>query len=500
MAAPPIPVPSLLSLDREARRDLGILAVVTVALRIPAFVAERHLTFDDGVFGASAVAMRAGGRPFRDVFSSQGPLFLPLLWVADLVGFRQLNSPRLLSVAAGVVLVVAVYLAAREVGDRVGALLAAGLTSGGASVLWVTGPVAADGVALAFATVTMFLILRWRHDLTVPRAIWVGLAVSAAISVKSLTGVVLIPVAVALLAGRRWAPILAGALTAVAFHFALWLPWGVADVWDQAYAYHLDVAGSRTPWANLKKTLSTLGDRDLPLLALVVLVLVMALVRTRRRRAAEPAKHRVGRPAESAVERLARLGRHPDVLLGLWVAAVVLMLLAQQPMWRPHVSHLVPPIALLAARHRPPVLVLAAAAVLVVPYHLVHAWEVLQPTPYRGASATVVAALRGLPDGALAISDDPGIVWRAGRRTTDDLVDTSILRIETGRMDEDSVVEAAERSDVCAVAVRSQQRWGSFPGLPERLAAAGYQVAQDDPGGRVLYLKVACGAGRFPEP
>ena len=38
--------------------------------------------------------MRHGGRPYRDVFSSQGPLFLPVVWAADLLGARlAVNSP-----------------------------------------------------------------------------------------------------------------------------------------------------------------------------------------------------------------------------------------------------------------------------------------------------------------------------------------------------------------------------------------------------------------------
>jgi hypothetical protein len=498
---PPMEPPSAPLLDRVARRDLGLLAAVTVALRIPALLAERHLTFDDGVFGASAVAMRAGGQPFRDVFSSQGPLFLPLLWLFDLLGFRRLDSPRLLSVAAGVVLVAAVYLAAREVADRSGALLAAGLTTGCASVLWVTGPVAADGVALAFAAITMCLILRWRDDLTVRRAIWIGLAVSAAISVKSLIGVVLIPVAIALLAGRRLTPILAGAGTAVAFHFALWLPWGVGNVWDQAYAYHLDVAGSRTPWANLKKTLSTLGDRDLPLVACVVLILVMVAWRAVRHRSGPPEAELVGEARQERRRSPTSSGWvGPDALLGLWTAAVVLMLLAEHPMWRPHVSHLVPPIALLVARHRPPWKAVAAAAVLVVPYHLVHAWEVLHPAPYRGGSADVVAALRGLPDDALAISDDPGIVWRAGRRTSDDLVDTSVLRIETDRMDTESVMASASLPGMCAVSVRSEHRWGSFDDLPARLRSAGFHLRFVDERDRALYVREECGGVAITRP
>jgi 4-amino-4-deoxy-L-arabinose transferase-like glycosyltransferase len=477
--------------DRTTRLDLTALVVGTVVLRLPALFAERHLTFDDGVFGASAIAMRHGGAPFRQVFSSQGPLFLPLLWLVDLLGLRRLDSPRLLAVLAGVVLVVAVYLIGRAVIDRPGALLAAGLASISASVLWVTGPLAADGVALALATVAMLLVLRWREDVTVGRAIAIGVAVSAAISVKALLGVVLLPVAVVLLAGRRLWPIVAGGAAALAFHFALWVPWGASKVWDQAYQYHLDVAGSRTPGRNLAKTLSTLGDRDLPVVAAVVLALAAAAWALRAARARDRSPDR--RSSAPMIERLARWGQHPDVLLGLWLAAVVLMLLTEHPMWRPHVAHLVPPLALLAARHRPPAAALAVAAVVVVPYHMVHAWGVLDPTPYRGSTKAVVTALEAMPKGAMAISDDPGIVYRSGRRTTNDLVDTSVLRIETGRMTVGTVMASARDPRVCAVIVRSKVRWGSFPTLPARLATAGYRVVMpEDSRGRVMYGRAPC--------
>ena len=89
------------------------IAVGAVALRIPAYLATRHLSFDDGVYGASAVAMREGGLPFRDVFSSQGPLFLPLVWLADLLGLRTFDAPRLLALASAVGLVLATWSAAR---------------------------------------------------------------------------------------------------------------------------------------------------------------------------------------------------------------------------------------------------------------------------------------------------------------------------------------------------------------------------------------------------
>ncbi|MDP1820883.1 MAG: glycosyltransferase family 39 protein [Acidimicrobiales bacterium] len=457
------------------RLDLAVLAVASVALRIPAFVAGRHVTFDDGVFGASAVAMRVGGQPFRDVFSSQGPLFLPLLWLGDLLGFRTTNSPRVIAVVAGVALAVGVYLTGRLVADRVGALLAAALTTACASVLWVSGPIAADSVALAFAVATVFLALRWRDDVTLRRGIVLGLGISATISVKALLAPVIVPVALVMLAGRRLGPILAGAATAVGVHLLLWLPWGPGDVWEQSYGYHLEVAGDRTPGANLAKIASTLGDRDLPLLVALGLALV-AIVG--RRRAREP----------WASPRLLA----PDTLLLAWLATTVLVLLTEHPMWRPHVSQLVPPLALLAARHRPSTRVLLVAMALTIPYHLVHAWPILQPSEYADASKEAVQLLRSLPEGALAISDDPGIVWRAGRRTPPDLVDASILRIETGGITAASIAAAADQPDVCAVVVRSRARWGSFVDLPRRLTAVGYEVAAGNGRSQRVYVAPDC--------
>jgi hypothetical protein len=472
--SPALPRPS----SRATRVDLLVLGLATVVLRLPAYLADRHLTFDDGVYGASAVAMRAGGAPFRDVFSSQGPLFLPLVWLGDVLGLRTANAPRVLAVLAGLALVAAVYASARQITDRTGGLIAAAVTSATASVLWVTAPLASDGVAIALATVTMALTLAWRDDITVRRAVVLGLGIGATISIKALLLPVALPVALVLLAGRRLAPIVAGAATTVAFHLVLWLPWGVGDVWDQAYGYHLEVTGQRTPGANLAKVLSTLGDRDLP-----VVVLALAAV------AAVALGRREAAPAHEA-----RL-RSPDVLLGSWLLGSIVLLLLEHPLWRPHVSQLVPAVVLLAVRHRPPLRALAALAVLTLPYHLVHAWEILQPSPFASETEQARQLLRDLPAGALAISDDPGLVWRAGRRTPPDLVDASKLRIDSGRTTSASVAEAAAAPDVCGVAVRSEERWGSFDDLPGRLADAGYEVAYEDQRGRTTYIKASCNPG-----
>lgn len=464
---------------QTSRTDLAALAALTIAVRIPSFMAERHISFDDGVYGASAVAMRAGGTPFREVFSSQGPLWLPLVWVGDVLGLRTTNAPRVISLVAALVLVSATYLAGRAVADRAGAVLAAGLVTGTASIIWITGPVAADGAALALAALTVMLALRWRSDCTVRRAVWLGLGVGATLSVKALFAPVIVPVALVLLASRRRSLVLAGAATAVSFHLLLWVPWGPGNVWRQSYAYHLEVAQERTPVANLLKILSTMADRDLPVL--VAAAVVVAAAATQLRTTTSTSERRI---------------ISPDTLLLAWLGGTLAVLLIEHPMWRPHVAQLIPPIALLVARHRPPGRVLALLLVATLPYHVVRAWPVLHPAPYRDSSAEMVAILRAMPPGALAMSDDPGIVWRSGRVTPPDLVDTSILRIQAGQQTSASIAAAAADPRVCAVVVLSSVRWGSFDDLGKRLADVGYQVALHGEHGRRVYLADPCDPGR----
>jgi len=454
--------------------------VGTVLIRLPAVFADRHLTFDDGVFGASAVAMRNGGAPFRDVFSSQGPLFLPLVWVADVTGLRTLDAPRILAVASGVVLVLATYLAGRAITTRAGALFAAALVSTAGSILWVTGPVNADGPSLALATVAVALALRYRCNPSLGLAVGIGVAMGAALSIKSIVLPAALPVGLVLLAGRRPRDLASAVGAAVIVGLVATLPWGAGDVWDQSVVYHLEAAGSRTPGANLRKIASTLGDRDLPVVVSAAAAVVWALVVRRR-----PALRR-----NPVTDR----GTAPGVgwLLGLWLGALLVLLTLEHPLWRPHIAHLVVPLALLAAWRPPPWRIVVVVLVPALVYHVVHTGDILWPSGYRSESAAVVDELRGLPDGALVISDDPGLVWRAGRATPPDLVDTSILRIESDRITPTSLATAADDPSVCAVVVWSSGRFGSFEELPDLLADSGYEVAETYDDVRTLYVRPDC--------
>ena len=485
----------------EHRRDLAILAGITVLLRLPSFFATRHLTFDDGVFGASTVAMRNGGVPFREVFSSQGPLFLPLLWLGDLVGLHTLNGPRLTMIASGLVLVAVVYLAGREVSDRLGALVAGGLAAVTGSALAVTGSLAADGPAMALASSAVLVALRYRRDPTTAKAVAMGLLLGAGLCVKALVLPAAVPIGLILAFGRKPLHWVTAVGSAVAVGLVSSLAFGFADVWDQSVTYHLDSPGGSDPVANLTKVLDTLVTRDPLLLALGAVTIVAVVVRRHRGETvtvAPEGDHPLDADADADADDAGLPVRRPalGLLLGLWAFAMFLMLVTEHPMWRPHVSELVPPLALLIARYRPAGKPLWITTAIVVPLSLVFAWGAITPLWYTGDEAEVVAELRALPDGALAISDEPGQVWRSGHLTPDWLVDTSVLRTESDRpslwITTDTVMDDAERPEVCAVVLWTPRFREDLTGLDERLVDAGFHLEDTYSLDRRLYLRDDC--------
>jgi hypothetical protein len=484
--------------------DALLLGLVALVVRIPAFLSRRSLVFDDGVFGTSVLAMRAGGAPFREVFSSQGPLFLPLAWFGDLVTLRRFDSPRSLAVASGIALSLATYLAARELTTRPRALLAAGLVTLSGSVLWTTGPLAADGPASALAVTAVAVALTYRRAPSTRRAIVIGILAGAAFSVKSLLVVpALVAVGILVVSRRRRSDILTVPAVAAAVVVASSLPWGVANVFDQSVLYHTDAAGERAPLHNLDVIARALVTRDLPLVAAAIVAVVAWLWHCSSRNADDTGVEHPDAtvPSPGWIAWLGR-GRVP---IAVWALLVGGLLLAETPFWRSHVSHLIPPLALLVATARVRWQTLLAAAAVAVPFWAISLHPLLWPSDPDATEATIGRAIRSLPPGAMAISDEPGIVWRNGRRPPDRFVDPSILRITSPRHDlritEDDIVRDAASPRVCGVVRWSEKRFGSFTALGARLRREGYERRYPDlPGPRAVWIKAACRPHGPPPP
>ncbi|HEX5616285.1 MAG TPA: glycosyltransferase family 39 protein [Acidimicrobiia bacterium] len=468
--------------ERTTGRGLDLVAITAVALivRLPAVFAMRHLHPDDGTYGASAVAMRDGGVPFREVFSSQGPLHLPLVYVGDLLGGRTHNSPRVMPLVAGVAAALLAYLIVRRVGTRTGALLAGGLLAVTGSMLWTSGPITSDAPTVAFALGALLAALHARDKPDTTRAILIGALVAAAMLCKIAMGAIAaIPILLLLRRERRLLAI--AAATAVIAGIAVTAPFGFSDVWDQAVRYQLDSEREQSILENLSKIFTTVSTRDLPVIVAGALAIAAAWWTRRQTDATQ---------REEDADALWRA-------VAIWTLVIVVFLAIQPALWRNHLAHLSPGLALLVGLRPPPARWLVAALALVAPIHVWQSLDILVPPDYGGPTREAYDAIRALPDDAWVISDEVGIVWRAGRRTPDDFVDASIKQLQQGRVTTDTIVEAASRDEVCGVLVWSARHWGSLPDLPAKLADAGYEPTErffGQDGARVLYERTTCPA------
>jgi hypothetical protein len=516
--------PSWRDPSRHAWRvDAAFLALGAVLLRIPAFFASRHLTFDDGQYGAVVLGLRDGDLPFRDLFSSQGPLYYPLLGLVDLIGLRTINGARLLTVGAGAVAVVATYAIGRRVSSRHGALLAGGLVATSGSLLYVTAPLSGDGPALALAVVAVALAFRYHARPSTLLAIGIGLTMGSALCVKLIVVPAAIPVGLLLLhrtghptwrgtwrgtwrptwRDRRVRDFLTAVGAAIAVFLAAALPWGIDRVWDQSVLYHQDSKRLRSYGANVTTLLRTLAERDpFVVVAALASLATIAAVAWHRRRSTEPAPPHADGGAtglDGPVRPTALPGgqvgiRLAGTVLGSWLGVQVLFLVLEPAMWRPHVSQVIVPLSLLAVLRPAPWRVLAVLFIVLVPWWVLNTRDVLWPHAYSRAETTAVDRLRALPADAWVISDDPGFAWRAERRVPGEFVDVSMKRFQQQQITTGVVGRAAADPRVCALLVWSKDRLGSLTALPDRLADEGYEVVERFPGdeARVLYARSDC--------
>jgi 4-amino-4-deoxy-L-arabinose transferase-like glycosyltransferase len=449
---------------------LWIALAGAALLWLPRASTRAVVGYDDGVYLASARAMRDGGAPFRDVYSSQGPVFLPLLRLGDLLGFGTPWAARLVPMAAGLSLVAIAYALGRRAGDPWSATIAAGLVATSGLLLFATVRIESDAVVAALSAAAVLAATSARRRSGLLAVVLVGLA----IGVKSLMAAPAL-VAVVWLLWRRHGSrgALGGVLGAAAVVLLVSVPWGLADVWDQSVRLHL-LAREGPPDLGDRLTFlrDTVWRKDRLLVALAALGAMTWLVRdtTRGRDAGGPRREVVA-------------------ALWIWFGAAVLVVLVHSPLWTQHLTVLVVPAAVLACRHRPPALVVVGVVLVLLPAHGPGAgWRLSQPqaTPSQVAMVDTLRSIE--PDDALLITDEPTLGWMADRTSPGLLVDPSYVRIGAGLLTADDVAAAAHEPGVCAVLLWS----GRLEGVPAlRTALEGYRTVVRD-GSHELLLREGC--------
>lgn len=458
-----------------------ILVLLTVVLRLPAFLSSRHLVFDDGTYGVSVLDMRHGLAPYRGVFSAQGPLHFSLLYLGDLLGFRTIDGPRVAPMIAGIAATIATWAIARRLAGSTAGVIAGVLVATSGSMIWTTGQVTGDGIASALAVCAVWAAVAYRDDARLRNALITGAVMGAALAVKPLILPAAIPVGWWLWSRRRGDHLAAAVGAAIAVWLASALPWGLGNVWDQSVVYNGGAGPRYGKVSQLRKLSSTLSSRDLLVVGAVLFTLgatIVIAVRARR------GKGEGMQPLHAS--------RADIAVIAVWTIVMALVLVFEPALYRNHFATIVPPLALLAAVLVRTPRVLVIVLILLIPWSAANLHDVLWPTGYRGASAQLMQQLRALPRNAEVISDEPGFVYRANLRTPKLLNDPSVKRIDQHLLTTPMIATAVRDHAVCAVVVWSPRFGRDLPGLPAALRAGGLEVAQQWSGNRALWLRPNC--------
>lgn len=457
------------------------IAVLTMLMRVSAITMSQPLDFDDGVYGASALAMRSGAVPFRDFFSSQGPVFLPLVWLADVVGMRQLWAPRLLSVASSGAITLAIWALCRQViGGVTLPALAAALAGFSGTLVLSTTAISSSGPALALSTSALAVAVAIGREPRRGLVVLLGLSAGSAICVKSLfVFPALLAIFVVLVVRSRMRELIGAVGVAAAVVFVMSVPWGLTGVWEQFVEFHLKMRPGG-PEDGITRTVRRFWRQDL----LLITTAAAALGVGAARELLWVVKRRGGR-------RSIDLG--PLALL-LWLAATIVLVALHHPLWSQHAVFLVPPLACVTAlamsRARATAAVVGMLIVILAPGHYFALKPIVAPDELQ-AMATVIDDLRSLPEQWEVVSDHPGLAWWADRRTPLSLIDFSHTRIFGGGVTAEAVLSASAEPEVCVIVAWT----GRFRGVEFlQVPPPGYRLTHSYRKNRMMYIKEACTA------
>jgi 4-amino-4-deoxy-L-arabinose transferase-like glycosyltransferase len=415
--------------------------------------------YDEGVYLASLDAMRRGQELGSELYTSQPPVFYWLLrglaapFGSSIPGIRvAFVLLALLGVAA------AVTLGWRLYGPAAGAAAGA-LVAIGPPYATFAPTVAADVPAVTLGLLSLVLVTFALRSGD-PRP-WAG-AAGAVLALAVLTKLLAIPfvvpfvaLALAARAARRVLPVaLVGAALAASIVLAAHAA-ALRDIWRQVVTDHTDARRLGTLSGNVDQIIETIFEPRTPLAWLVVLGF-LAFVFTRRARPTWPLWTFV--PAAAAFLVLVRpLTDHHLVLLSVACAIAAGPSLA---------------LAIVGLGRGPRVvattaLVLAVASGMYQEQRRLHRNDLADSLEVAWA---IEAVERATGRGALVVTDQPIVLFRAKRATAGRIVDISNTRVAGGTLTAEDVNAEIRQSRPDAVVVDRMLR--SLPAVIARLDGA----------------------------
>ncbi|MDI1463656.1 glycosyltransferase family 39 protein [Catellatospora sp. KI3] len=468
-----LPLPRLRPPGLRTVVDLGLWGVVASVVFFTFRYRLLHspgqgVDNDDGIYWQTALALADGHRPYAEVFHAQPPLFAwllaqPFRWHAGDVAAGALAGRWLMVGFALLLVAAAAGIAATVRGPRAGMLAALGVTAV-PLIQQFSYQFGADMPTAALGATALLCALRARIcSRRWARWWWLGAGamLALAVLVKLVAIVFVAPLLAAWLVSRPPRPdgersaALPGASVpwrAVALAWArrtaaagAWMGLGFAatvagvlvwlappeQAWDQVFGFHVTAAEHRPP-PDLVRFVTSGGPYALPLLVAAGIAALVA----------------VCWPA-GAVRRTG------VVALVLWAGAVVPFEYLHHPTFKHHLlmfmaawaAVLAVAVASLWSGLRLRRLgALTAAVVLAAAWGCVWQAQHREVGPYPQPTAAE-ACVRRLPHDLRVVTDDQGMVSRAGLRTAPWLADTSHVRLDSGRLSDAEVIAAARGAD-----------------------------------------------------
>jgi 4-amino-4-deoxy-L-arabinose transferase-like glycosyltransferase len=414
--------------------------------------------YDEGVYLTSVDALEHGQRLGEDVFAPQPPAWYLLLRLISAFGADSVRGFQIGMVVVAILTCLAAYLVGRSIGGPIAGLTASALLTVAPPFPLYAHRVLADVPPLGLALVSFWLAIEARRRRSAVLAFLGGGAVAVSLAVKP-TAVLAIPTFLVLLCWERslrGRALIAAAVggTAVGLAFVVAYAGVIGELWESVVVYHRDARETPPVIDETQALLDFLNWRT-PFAWLVVAGLVASALLVRRRRAL-----RVW-------------------ALWLWGALCVGFLVYHSPLHENHllllpVALAVPAgiaLAVLADRSRFRVIGLSVLAVLLLAGY-VQQQRRLSDAEVDEEPALVAAAetLRRVtqPDD-LVVSDHSIVPYLAGRRVAGPLVDTAVLRFQTGSLTDAEVLRELEEWDVRAVVVG--RAFAERPELVDAIAA-----------------------------
>ncbi|MCC7366914.1 MAG: glycosyltransferase family 39 protein [Chloroflexi bacterium] len=432
---------------------LGLFLIANAAMRLVRLSGTSG-DLDEGIRGMQLLLMSAGYRPMQEIYSSQGPLLLDMLFPFYRLFGETLGAARLAVGVYSLLGIVGVYAAARAAGGPVGGVVAALLLTLSPNYLRYSRQALAEVPALAPAILAVAAAFAYQRTGRWPWLVISGLLLGTALLIKPIVLPAVVAVALAALFGPRLSikMLLLVGLVSLAVVAAIVFSTGFSTVMDQMVEYRLR-SREASGWnlaENLKVLRTTLVARD-----------------------------QWGLFALGGAGALLTLLIRPRMALPIlgWMAASGALLAVYAPLFPKHVVIAVPPLVVAAgagvgatwqALRDRRFVGMMGGFVLVAPL-LLYAWSLpgiatlnvgfmnLDPG-FEGQrfarSADIAGTIAALSQkGDFVVTDEPEHAFLAQRLVPPDLADPSSSRVRARQLTGESIVTSAEAYNVRLVSL-----------------------------------------------